>query len=98
MTNGDGMQRLRRAKGLSRERLAAIVGLTAQTIYLAERRGGPTLRTALLVAPILGCRVEDLHPHDAIVTTHKDGRFSIVPARKGKAIAAPSVEANGNAR
>jgi transcriptional regulator with XRE-family HTH domain len=46
--------------GLTRERLAVQAGLSLSTVYLAERAGLVSRRTAEKLAPVLGVPVEQL--------------------------------------
>jgi DNA-binding XRE family transcriptional regulator len=52
---------LRKAAGLSRKRLAEIVGVSQQFIYQLEKgEKAPRLDTAKRIADALGCTVDDL--------------------------------------
>lgn len=75
-TPGQRVERLRRAAGLSRERLAGLAGLSPTTIKFIENgRRSLTLRVAQQVAPHLGVRdLGDLF--GPAVTLSLDGRAS----------------------
>jgi transcriptional regulator with XRE-family HTH domain len=56
---------LRRARGLSRERLAQRAGVSARTVYGIEREGHePRRATASMLAAVLGCEPDDLAHND----------------------------------
>lgn len=57
------LERLRRAKGWSRERLAGEAGLSLNTIERIERQGRtPQVTTAVKIARALGVTIADLFP------------------------------------
>ncbi len=56
---GARIRELRRCLSLSQAQLAAEVGLAVSTIHLSEKHG-PTARVAAQLAPILGCKADDL--------------------------------------
>lgn len=64
----DGISSLidvRRAHGLSRERLAALAGVSPRTIYAIEVEGvQPQRATRYVLAHALGCDVSDLSLND----------------------------------
>ena len=52
---------LRVERGLSRERLAQLAGVSSRTVYGIEREGHePRRATALVLSVVLGCQPEDL--------------------------------------
>lgn len=53
----------RRARGLSRERLAALAGVSPRTVYAIEVEGvQPQRATRTVIAAALGCETSDLFP------------------------------------
>jgi transcriptional regulator with XRE-family HTH domain len=55
------VRRLRRARGLSQDELADVVGIqTAAISHIENRRGNPTMVTIELLAEALGVRFIDL--------------------------------------
>lgn len=57
------LERVRRSRGLSRDRLAALAGVTPKTLYNAEReRHAPNPSTARAIAEALGVDAGDLWP------------------------------------
>jgi DNA-binding XRE family transcriptional regulator len=60
-TNNHPLAVLRVARGLSRERLAQLAGISARTVYGIEREGHVPLRaTAAVLAAVLDCKPETL--------------------------------------
>jgi transcriptional regulator with XRE-family HTH domain len=61
---------LRAKRGLSRERLAALAGLSARTIFGIERENvRPQRATAHVLAEVLGCEPDDLLDGEAPAST-----------------------------
>ena len=57
----DELQKLRKAKGLSHEKLAQQTGINRSTISLLEnKKRVPTILTCLRLCQALGVRLEDL--------------------------------------
>jgi len=57
------LERLRHARSLSREELAAVAGLSPRTIYALEVEGvRPQRATRRVLAIALGCAVDELTP------------------------------------
>jgi len=55
------LQRLRKAKGMSQAQLAAAVGVTPGAVGQYESGiTSPSLKTAMLLASVLGCKIDDL--------------------------------------
>lgn len=52
----------RERAGLTREQLAVRAGLSGSTLYLAERAGLVSKRTAEKIAEVLGLPAEELRP------------------------------------
>lgn len=64
--NESPLRRLRRARTINQEQLAAIVGVTQETISKAERGILPLSRpTQELIATILGATVAELFPSES---------------------------------
>lgn len=59
------LQRVREAKGISRNKLARMTGLAPQTIYTLESLGStPSLDTARAIADALEVEVDQIFPRD----------------------------------
>jgi|YelNatPaOPRAMG01_1025707.scaffolds.fasta_scaffold21920_3 DNA-binding XRE family transcriptional regulator len=54
------LRELRESKGLSRSKLARILGIDAMTIYNVEKGKRPQLRTASVLANFFGISIEEL--------------------------------------
>lgn len=58
------IKELRRARGLSQERLAYLAGLSVKTVQRSEGNGGLHERTLRKIAKALGVEPGDLFEHD----------------------------------
>ena len=64
-SNHHPLGELRVARGLSRERLAQLAGISSRTVYGIEREGSePRRATAVVLAAVLGCEPSDLLRND----------------------------------
>ncbi len=59
---GDRIRALRLKQSLTFMQLAVKAGIGLTTVQLAEHAGVVTPRTAALLAPVLGCRAEEILP------------------------------------
>lgn len=79
----------RQGRGLSRERLAALAGLSPRTIFAIEVEGvRPQRATCRVLADALGCDASALGDDGSVVNDH--GSVASGPVGKeGRSVAAP---------
>lgn len=66
MFNGHALQSARQAKGLSRDELAAIVGVSRQSVWLWETGGtAPKTAVSLRLCAALDVSLDSLYIHEA---------------------------------
>lgn len=79
------LEQLRHARGLSREELAAMAGLSPRTIYALEVEGvRPQRATRRVLAISLNCNPGELFPHNDETRPGQDGLATTAAAGVGR--------------
>lgn len=54
------LKKIRTEKGISQEKLARMIDVSSQTVYRIEKKLNTDVKTAIKIAKILNCKVEDI--------------------------------------